>query len=206
MTMMNKQSLEEAILHICDQLVEAMDELNKLDSQLGDGDLGTTLNAIAKALQPKLTGFSDDIGTYFGSIAEVISKISGSSFSAVTMFGLLKISSLTKNRREINWAELPQLLDAAIAAMSARGGAKLGDKTVLDGLAAISEILKQNPTSQDISSLARVALEQALDEFKHKPSKIGRARLAGARNQEQNDPGMYALYLAVKACSAKAVA
>lgn len=199
MSSMTRQDLVSAIQNICCKFADSKELLNDLDSQMGDGDLGTTLSAVSGALLPKLDTFPNDIGACFGEVAQIIAATSGSSFSAISMFGLLKIASRTKGCSSMSWRDLPDAIDQAIEEMSSRGGAKLGDKTVLDGLAAISQTLREQPESTDISAAANAAVIQALLEFKNKPSGIGRARVAGERNVGMDDPGMFALHLAVGA-------
>ncbi len=199
MNSFTREELSIALHRICARFQESQSQLNELDSQLGDGDLGSTLSAVAAALEPKLDSFPDDIGAYLGEVANVIAATSGSSFSAITMFGVQSVSTLTKGNTSVSWNDLPDLLDGAIAAMSAGGGAKLGDKTVLDGLAAISLSLRKCTDDVLFSSSAKIAVRDTLARFKDQPSKIGRARIAAGRSQGIDDPGMYALYLAVEA-------
>lgn len=199
MSELTRIELKSAITGICQKFSNSADQLNDLDSQLGDGDLGTTLAAISAALQPKIDGLSDDIGENFVEIANTIAATSGSSFSAITMFGLLKVASSTKGETSIPWSEVPDLIDLAIVEMSARGGAQIGDKTLLDGLVLVSQSIREKNDSDDCSTVAKRAVAAALLLFRDKPSKIGRARTAGIRSIGIDDPGMFALSLAINA-------
>lgn len=188
------------ILHrICKKLENSKSHLNDLDAQLGDGDLGSTLSQISSTLGPKLNKFPNDVGEIFEEVAKVIGATSGSSFCAITMFGLIKLSIATAGAHTVDWEDLPDLLDEAIGEMSRRGRAKLGDKTVLDGLAFISKELRNCSDSEKYSKVAKSAILEALNQFRDEPSNAGRARLASERSKGADDPGMYALYLAVEA-------
>jgi hypothetical protein len=195
----SRAEIAAALRRVCTQFEKSKSELNELDSQLGDGDLGSTLSAISSALVPQLDTLPDDVGACFAEVAKVIAATSGSSFSAITMFGLLKVSNATNGKRTVAWNDLPDLLDAAVERMSSRGGANLGDKTVLDGLAAISHSLRRCEDDVLFPSTAKIAVRETLQKYKDEPSKIGRARIAAERSKGIDDPGMYALYLAVKA-------
>ena len=186
--------LRRVVLCACDSLEACAPELNSLDAHLGDGDLGTSLAAIARGIRAKSDNFpQDDVGAFLGQIVAVIGATSGSSFSAVAMTGLHRVAGETKGRADVPWAELSDLLKLGLDAMRTRGGAKLGDKTVLDGLAAIAAALSQQSDSTAFSASADEALRLSLEEFRGKQSRIGRARLSGERSIGHDDPGMVAL-------------
>jgi dihydroxyacetone kinase-like protein len=76
--------------------------------------------------------------------------------------------------------------------MLARGGAAVGDKTVIDGLDAVAEALRRAEPA-DYSTAAAQGSQQALEAFRDRPNRIGRARMYGEKSQGLDDPGMLAL-------------
>ena len=76
-----------------------------------------------------------------------------------------------------------------------RGKTKIGDKTIADTINFIIKNLKHN---KDYSSVFKTATKEALDEFKGKRIKIGRARMFEDKTKDLDDPGMFAFY---KLCS-----
>jgi dihydroxyacetone kinase-like protein len=76
--------------------------------------------------------------------------------------------------------------------MSARGKASLGDKTVLDAVSAAASVSAGLDDPAEIRSRVLPAVDAALDEFRGKPSKIGRARIFADRSIGLDDPGMVA--------------
>jgi dihydroxyacetone kinase-like protein len=77
--------------------------------------------------------------------------------------------------------------------MQARGKAELGDKTVLDALAAIEAATAglDDPAAQ--LAAARQAVDEALGAFRGLPNKVGRARVYAERTIGIDDPGMVAM-------------
>ena len=71
-----------------------------------------------------------------------------------------------------------------------KGKTNLGDKTIADSLDFIIKELKIN---QNYSEVFKSATKQALEDFKGKKIKIGRARMFEDKTKELDDPGMYAL-------------
>ncbi|GAA4335525.1 hypothetical protein GCM10023165_12050 [Variovorax defluvii] len=97
------------------------------------------------------------------------------------------IGSLTR-------AELAAMLIEVVTSLSSRGGATLGDKTVLDGRHAVATALAASPDGADARRVARDASLAALDAFRYKPNRIGRARMFADKTIGLDDPGMVALH------------
>lgn len=185
--------MEHNLRDICERLISSAAELNALDAKLGDGDLGTTVTSICNTLRDEIDQLPDDIGGCFAHIVSVISKTSGSSFSAVTMTGLLCAARAAKGRESLPWQDLPAVLRDCIETMCERGGAAKGDKSMIDGLLAITDRLASQPETELFKEAAELAISEALDDFREKPFRIGRARLAPNRGVGYDDPGMVAL-------------
>ncbi|MCR9121011.1 MAG: DAK2 domain-containing protein [Phyllobacteriaceae bacterium] len=196
---MSVTKLAETVGRICAQMQLRTDELNALDAELGDGDLGSTLSAVSCAAIPMLDRKYPDIGSFLNELARTLAATSGSSFSALVMFGLLKTASHMTGKPVLEQESIPFLIDEAVAEMSVRGGAELGDKTVLDGLAAIAEALRNADEGSDPAVVSRAAMGEALSVYRQSPSRMGRARIAGDRSVGNDDPGMKALALALEA-------
>ncbi|GAA6206764.1 dihydroxyacetone kinase subunit DhaL [Cognatishimia sp. WU-CL00825] len=167
--------------------------LNELDGRLGDGDLGVTMvngfNNIAT--------ISDDLPEDFGmacmECAKAMTKVSGSSFGTLMGISLMAVAKQTKGESDIEWERLPDLLQAALDAMIARGGASIGDKTMLDSLTAVIASTADKSTAEDALIAATTAADSALVEFHDKTCKIGRARIFGDKTKGMDDPGMVAI-------------
>jgi dihydroxyacetone kinase len=191
--------LQAVIVRVTRKLEACSAELNDLDAKLGDGDMGTTLATISRALRPEMESLPDDIGGSLSRVVRVIGRTSGSSLSAVMMTGLHRAAKATKDQTEVPWSELALLIELGLDAMQERGGAKLGDKSVLDGLAAIAAAIAKEADHTVYASVAEAAVAHAIAEYRDKPSRIGRARLAGDRSIGQDDPGMVALKRIIEA-------
>ena len=96
--------------------------------------------------------------------------------------------------------DLPALLDAAIEAIRARGGASPGDKTALDALDALSHAL-HSADPDDFPTAAPAATADALAAFREKPCRLGRARMFAERSVGLDDPGMLAIHRVVEIIS-----
>lgn len=194
-----REVLQGVFLRVCDRLEACSAELNDRDAKLGDGDLGSTLASIAGALRSRARTLPEDVGEALGQAVAAIAATSGSSFSAVAMTGLHRAATAAAGRTSVPWHELPGLLVLAQEAMGERGGARPGDKSVLDGIAAIARAIDSEPNPAGYVAAADAALAETLVEFRSRPCRIGRARLSALSGVGQDDPGMVALKRIVEA-------
>ena len=152
--------------------------LSELDTPIGDGDHGNNMargmNAVIESLNDKNP---TDLTTGLKLVAmALISKVGG---AAGPLYGtaFLEMAKASKDS-----ADLAQLLTVALAGIKKRGGAKLGDKTMVD----IWEVL--TPEVAD-NSLTPEKIEQAVLNTKDLEAKKGRASYLGERSIGHLDPG-----------------
>lgn len=198
--------LAAALARCAERLEAVAPELNERDGQLGDGDLGSTLTKCAANVRAALPRLGDDLGSAFGACAQACAKASGSSFGTLMAIALLSASKRCAGRATLPWLETPDLLQDAFDAMAARGGAALGDKTVLDTVAAAAAAMRGLDDPGRQSRAAGAAVSAALAEFRSKPNQIGRARMFAQRSIGMDDPGMVAFAYMLDACGGSAPA
>ncbi|MEO9781238.1 MAG: dihydroxyacetone kinase subunit L [Sedimentitalea sp.] len=188
------EDLRSAIDKIQTKIDPIGKEMNELDGRLGDGDLGVTLingfNNLAKV--------RDDLPVDFGmalySAAKAITAVSGSSFGTLMATALMAAGKATKGQETVAIETLPDLLQTAQDAMISRGGANLGDKTMLDVLHAVIKATRASSGSRlGMLDAARAATDETISAFRDKPNKIGRARVYSEKSVGLDDPGMMAL-------------
>ena len=190
--MINKESLINFFNLLNQKAKDHYDDFNSLDGQLGDGDLGITLTNGIEEIYNNKDNFENDIGKIFLLCAKLFTKVSSSSFGTLTAISFLTLGKLYKDKQEIEDVKIVEGLEQIIKAISARGKSNLEDKTVLDSINEIMISIKSNPDN-DLGIIAYEASKNALNKFKGKHCKIGRARMFAEKSKELDDPGMYAL-------------
>ena len=118
-------------------------------------------------------------------------KKSGSSFGTLIAFSFMNISKKLKGKTECNHEGIILMFETALKTILERGKANLGDKTIADSLNLIIIKLKEN---KNYSEVFKLATKQALEDFKGKKIKIGRARMFEDKTKDLDDPGMFAFY------------
>jgi len=190
--MINKESLINFFNLLNQKAKDHYDDFNSLDGQLGDGDLGITLTNGIEEIYNNKDNFENDIGKIFLLCAKLFTKVSSSSFGTLTAISFLTLGKLYKDKQEIEDIKIVEGLEQIIKAISARGKSNLEDKTVLDSINEIMISIKSNPDN-DLGNIAYEGSKNALNKFKGKHCKIGRARMFVEKSKELDDPGMYAL-------------
>lgn len=186
-------SIKSAVNSIHARIDVVGQELNELDGQVGDGDLGVTLINGFNNIQTIKDEMPADVGMAFFECAKAITKVSGSSFGTLMATALMAAGKQAKGQGQIAWSEVPNLLQAGMDAMIARGGASLGDKTVLDSLDAVIKATQGIDEPKVMLEAAVKASDEALAVFKNQQCKVGRARIFGERTVGMDDPGMVAI-------------
>ena len=182
--------LQDQLPRLAAHLESSAEELNGLDAQLGDGDLGVTMVRGGRQLLEIREELPDDWGTALLKCAQAFTKTSGSSYGTILATGLMAMAKQKKGQAEMDATEWAGLLKLALEAMQQRGKAELGQKTVLDPLSAAQKKLESAPEAS-LPDLIGV-VQQTIDDFRDKPCQIGRARIFQDKSIGLDDPGMVA--------------
>ena len=190
--MITTKSLQSAIKLLAQAMEEAADELNTVDGLLGDGDLGVTMIRGFRQILEDLESLPEDIGMDLFQCAKAFTKSSGSSFGTLLATGMMAIAKEKNGEIRIELDEVSRLLDTALKAMQMRGKASLGDKTVLDVIAAARDAAKNQTDGQAMLNSINQAISDTMELFRNRQSQIGRARIFGEKSIGLDDPGMLA--------------
>lgn len=182
--------LQDQLPRLAAHLESSAEELNGLDAQLGDGDLGVTMVRGSRQLLEIREELPDDWGMALLKCAQAFTKTSGSSYGTILATGLMAMAKQKKGQAEMDATEWAGLLKLALEAMQQRGKAELGQKTVLDPLSSAQKKLESAPEAS-LPDLIEV-VQQTIDDFRDKPCQIGRARIFQDKSIGLDDPGMVA--------------
>ena len=189
--MLNKEVLTSIFKKLLDEAKNSYDDFNAADGKIGDGDLGVTILHGLEEVNNNISKFSDDMGANFMLCSQSFVKKSGSSFGTLIAFSFMNISKNLKGKTECNHDDIISIFETALKTILERGKTNLGDKTIADSLDLIIKNLKDN---QNYSDVFKLSTKQALEDFKGKKIKIGRARMFEDKTMNLDDPGMFALY------------
>ncbi|MEL6819599.1 MAG: dihydroxyacetone kinase subunit DhaK [Pseudomonadota bacterium] len=178
-------SVEAFLAKCCDILINAEAPLNKLDAQSGDGDTGSTLAGAARALKDALGRLPlADHTQLYRAIGNELSQTMGGSSGV-----LLAIFFAAAGDASASGEETVGALKAGLDRIQQVGGARLGDRTMIDALLPALEALPHG-----MQAAAKAAREGADHTAKIVNAKAGRASyIAEEKLAGHNDPGAEAV-------------
>lgn len=182
-------------------LVESADELRDLDQALGDGDLGITITAGSNAVIAELESLPDDASPteIARTCAKAFANANPSTMAALVAGALLAGSRVWEGKEEIGLPDAAAFVSAAADSISTRGKTQVGDKTILDGIAAAAAALGSATDSQTATQDVVQAAGRAVEETKGLQSRRGRASWLQERSIGLADPGATAFQRLVEA-------
>ncbi|MEO0783491.1 MAG: dihydroxyacetone kinase subunit DhaK [Pseudomonadota bacterium] len=175
------------IEHLSDLLIAAEAQLNELDAKSGDGDTGSTLATAARSLKANLDHMPlADLTQLFPALGNMLSQTMGGSSGVI-----LAIYFNAAGDACANGSTVESALAAGLQRVSDVGGARLGDRTMIDALAPALEAL-----SGGVAAAAAAARSGADATANIHRAKAGRAAYVPSENLKgNNDPGAEAVAL-----------
>ncbi len=189
------REVHERLLAVCRAIRAASDELSAADREIGDGDHGVTMaRGFTAAEEALLAAGPTPPGEQFRAVGMALMSRCGG--AAGVVFGTLFLSMAREIRgNDIDAEDLCRALHAALEAVARRGGAKPGDKTMLDALAPAAEAACAEPEAEIDALLAKVAEAAArgAEATRAMLPRTGKAKTLGERALGHVDPGALSL-------------
>jgi phosphoenolpyruvate---glycerone phosphotransferase subunit DhaL len=194
MAEITQADIERALKTTCGTVLRNEHYFADLDGLAGDGDFGTSLATGFRQMEKEWDEIpKTDIGAMLLKISMIVSKHVGGSSGPIWGTGFMKAAMLTRGKTAITIQDLADMLGSAIEGIMARGGAKLGDKTLLDALIPVHEKLKVGGDKATVLRECADAADAAIDETRSLRAGRGRASQVGERSIGTPDPGIVAI-------------
>lgn len=169
----------------CEVLIQSEVDLNALDAKSGDGDTGSTLAGAARALIASMDSLPlADHTQLYRAIGQELSQTMGGSSGV-----LLAIFFAAAGDAASSGLSMTESLKAGLARMQEIGGAKLGDRTMIDAL-----LPALNELDHGVEAAAKAARTGAKLTAKMLKANAGRASYINAQQLDGHiDPGAEAV-------------
>jgi len=192
--------LKKFLMTLADQVVQAKGELNSMDAECGDGDFGSTMaTAFETARKMLREDTGHDAGLLLTSMGTSILSTAGGASGPTVATVFTAAGAAAKGKHELNLSDLASMLDKSAQKITLLGGAKVGDKTLMDALEpAVSELkaaADENLSIQNGLDRAAQAARVGCESTKALIAKHGRARYLGDQTIGHVDPGAHLIAL-----------
>lgn len=196
---LTQQQVEQIVRTMADVAIANEVYFSELDGVMGDADFGVSLAGGFRAVLGKWDTFDrSSIGSFLLSVSTVIVGNTGGCSGPVWGTLFMRCGAASRGKTELTLEEIIAMLKSAIQGISARGGAVIGDKTLLDALNDIVLSFEQSQ-AEEVDSLAAVFARAARAAYETRETtrdwiaRRGRQSFTGERSIGTYDPGIVAV-------------
>ena len=207
MNKLNSSDLEGLFAKIKDIMVENKENLFKLDSAIGDGDLGITMSTGFSKVYEIISASEEedigDIGRVFIKVGMTLAETVPSTLGTLMATGFMRAGKTVKGKTEVDLSDSVLMASALVEGIMERGKTRPKEKTIIDSLYPAFQALKL--ASEDGRNLkegfkkAYEAAKDGVEATKEMLPKHGRAVWYGGKSIGKKDPGAVAGMLLIKA-------
>jgi len=192
------QHVVDSMSIVIDTVLENESYFCELDSAAGDGDFGSSLAKGFGGIRSNWESLNkDDIGAFVRNCSMIIIEKCGGASGPIWGTALMQAGRYAKGKRQMGIEELSEFFQAMVDGVQKVGGAKLGDKTLLDALIPATESLKGSALKHEGMLLALrksvKAAEDGATSTREIAAKKGRASYLGNRSIGYYDAGAKAI-------------
>jgi dihydroxyacetone kinase-like protein len=190
--------LRSALLRACDRIALQRDVLCALDAAAGDGDLGVTLvtgfGAVKVALEELPA--DGDSGRILTETGMQLARKAPSTIGTLLGTAFMRAGASLNGVGEIDSAQIARMLQVALDGVAERGGAKPGQRTIVDALdgsakaAALAEA--EGLSARAVLARAADGAAAAAESTSLMEPQFGRAAWVADRARGQRDAGAVA--------------
>ena len=196
---LTKQDVLTILKKICDRMIEQADYLSDLDAATGDAEHGINMKkGFSDVLEhlPELA--SGSIGGALSQAGRKIMTSTGGSAGILYSTAFLAASKACTDKNTLDVQTAGQMLRAALDAMMQRGGAKPGDKTMIDTLhpavLCFEEHVARGQDWKVCSAACAAAARAGMEHTRDLVARKGRASYQGEGSKGHQDPGATSMY------------
>ena len=199
-----EQADVEFVVHVIAQTaVDNEKYFGDLDSVVGDGDFGYSL---ARGFEIVLADWDTldrtDAGTFLQKIAMIITSRIGGTSGPIWGTAFLRAGGVAKKSETLDGTVIVEMLTAAIEGVKARGGADVGEKTLLDAVVpmrdTIATLVAQGAGEQVVLDAAAKTARTSAEATSVLQARRGRASYTGERSIGSPDAGAIAVAVIVE--------
>jgi len=193
------RDVELTVKTMADLAIANKQYFSQLDSVVGDADFGVSLSTGFQAILDKWDTLDhSSISSFLMKVGVVITGNVGGVSGPIWGTGFMRAGMASKDKTTLTLADLVAMSRAAMEGMMQRGGAGLGDKTLLDAIAPATDKLEEwsRRDTQDITGALQAAADaatEAIESTRGWIAKRGRQSYTGERSIGTLDPGIVAV-------------
>lgn len=193
------------VLNLIKTIHENRDFLSEIDGKIGDGDHGINMDKGFTLCNKRLDGKTYSMSEGLSILGQTLLMDIGGSMGPLYGVFFDELAASSEDVEEIDSATFEGMFKAAVRGVEEIGGAKKGDKTLLDTLIpaveAYSSALAEGKRFDECLEALKAAAKEGWQSTEDMVAKIGRASRLGERSRGVLDAGATSCYLIVSSIS-----
>ena len=192
---------------VVDRMIAAIHDnkilLSEIDGAIGDGDHGINMDKGFGMAEERITGESVSMSEALSVLGRTLQMEIGGSMGP--LYGTLfkTMAKASKESEVIDSVVVESMLGSGLEKITDLGGARVGDKTMVDTLAPACAAAKKAreanlPLSETIDAVVSAA-EAGWQSTKEMIARLGRSSRLGERSKGVHDAGATSCYLLIEA-------
>lgn len=199
METMNCSQARRLLIACADRVIRNEPWLTRIDSAIGDGDHGIGMKNGMLAAKAYLEGEGakeDNVYALYTGMADAMRRAMGGASGMIFSTLFAGRAAEKKPARDIGPGELAMQMKEGLEAIQALGGAKVGDKTMVDALSpAVDAMLKNCSSFEEMFTAAEAAAKAGMEKTKDYRARFGRAKSLMERAVGHQDAGASSTWL-----------
>ena len=196
------ERVRRAIEAACRALVNAEEELTEMDRITGDGDLGVSMRRAAEAVREAMDSYPlDDVPATLKALGHALQRVMGGSSGPLYGVLFLRCANVLEGSDGMGLSQWVGAMEEGCRAISELGGARPGDRTMLDALDPFTRSLESTggAWSREVVLAAVEAAERGAEATAQMKPRLGRSSYLSERVLGHPDPGAKAVAVWLRA-------
>jgi dihydroxyacetone kinase len=197
------ENVKESVEKLCSVIIRNELYFCELDSAAGDGDFGMSL---AKGFREILKQIDEidasSVQKFLRVCSLILSEFCGGASGPIWSSAFSAAAASVKGKESLAPEDVARMFAEAVSGIQKRGGAKPGDKTLLDALIPATEALRtavqEGLSLREAFECAARAAEEGAEATRGMVASKGRAAYLGERSLEHPDAGAMAIGIIFK--------
>jgi dihydroxyacetone kinase phosphoprotein-dependent L subunit len=173
--------------------------LSEIDGAVGDGDHGINMAKGFSMVGDGLDGQPDDLGGLLSYVGMTLVTHIGGAMGPIYGTFFMKMGKAIKGKESLEASDISNMLAAALEGVVKRGGAEVGDKTLVDTLSPATQAFNSAVESGSTMEMAldemMAAAKRGMESTKDMVARKGRSSRLGERSRGTIDAGSASCYL-----------
>ena len=198
-----KVNAKELIISLIDAINNNKAWLSEIDGAIGDGDHGVNMAKGFNMAKEKMDEAGDTLSEQLKSLGMTLVSNIGGAMGPIYGTFFMRMAKPIEGKTEIDENDFKAMLEAALEGVKKRGGAEVGDKTLVDALEpatkAFAESIEKGQSFREALENMVEAAKRGMESTKDLIAKKGRSSRLGERSKGTIDAGSASCYIILKA-------